>query len=161
MRKKSVGIFMLVIIIGVAGYVLFPHISDMGESSKKRNLIRSAKVYGDEVKNLWNTDALVCEHGSGFKSLIGIPDDDYYVMLGKNNTQNGIPSVNLDKIDGKYYGYVHIVLKQRIPSYSVILTDGTYTIKSDKNYSAVTIKDVEEGKMDFTFDSNYHYCKAD
>ena len=37
MRKKSVGIFMLVIIIGVAGYVLFPHISSMGETSKKRN----------------------------------------------------------------------------------------------------------------------------
>lgn len=161
MRKKSVGIFMLVIIIGVAGYVLFPHISNMGESSKKRNLIRSAKVYGDEVKNLWNSDAIYCDPGTGMKSLIAVPDGDYYVVLGKNANNTGLPVIKLDKVDDKYYGYVHVVLKQRIPSFSVFLTDGNYVIKTDKNYSALSISDVEEGKMDFTFDSNYHYCQGD
>ncbi len=161
MRKKSVGIFMLIIIFGVAGYILFPHISSMGESSKKRNLIRSAKAYGDEVKNLWNTDALFCDHGSGYRSLIATPDDDYYVIIGKNPTENGVPVLTLEKVNEKYTGYVHITLKKRIPSYSVILTDGTYTIKTDKNYSNLSIDDVKEGEIEFNFDSSHHYCKPD
>ncbi len=161
MKKKSVGIFMLVIIIGVAGYVLFPHISSMGESSKKRNLVRSAKTYGDEVKTLWNSDAVYCDPGGGMKSLVAVPDGDYYIILGNKKKDSGLPVFALEKIDNKYYGYIHVTLTQRIPTYNVILTDGKYTVKSNKNYSLLNMDVVSDDKIDFSYDNTYHYCQVD
>ena len=104
---------------------------------------------------------MYCDPGSGMKSLIAVPDGDYYVVIGKNDKNTNLPVIKLDKVKDKYYGYVHIVLKQRIPSFSVFLTDGKYIIKTSKDYSNLSVKDVEEGKMKFTFDNTYHYCQGD
>lgn len=161
--KKSLGILMIIIVFGVALYFLLPNIKSMKKNTVKRNLITSAKIYGDEVKSLWNSDALYCETATGnFRSIIALPQEDYYVVVGKNTSNNStLPVIKLDKVDDKYYGYVKIGYHGTTPEYSVFLTDGTNSVMSDQAYSTLKVKDVKQEKLSFTFDSNYHYCKGD
>ena len=161
MNSKSMGLLILIVLFGVAFYFLLPYMGSMKESSVKRNLVSSAKVYGDEVKTLWNSDAIYCDDGSGsYKSNIAIPHKVYYVVVGKNDNAN-VPRYSLNKVDDKYFGYVKVDFSTENPEFSVFLSDGEYSINSDTNYSSLKTTDVEKTKLSFTFDSSYNYCKVD
>ena len=160
--KKSAGLLILVIIFGLAFYLLLPNMKSMKSNTVKRNLISSAKVYGDEVKTLWNSDAIYCDNGTGtYKATYAIAHSTYYAVVGKSTVNTALPVIKLDKVNDKYYGYVKIDFSSINPQFSVFLTDGKYSIASDTNYSMLAVKDVKEKKLDFTFDSSYHYCKGD
>lgn len=160
--KKSAGLLILIIIFGLAFYLLLPNIKSMKTNTIKRNLVSSAKVYGDEVKTLWNSDAIYCDNGTGtYKPTVAIAHSTYYAVVGKNEDNTSLPVIKLDKVDDKYSGYVKIDFTNLTPQFSVFLTDGTYSISTDTNYSLLSVKDVKKKKLDFTFDSSYMYCQGD
>ncbi len=163
MNVKSLGLIILIILLGVAFYFLLPNMKSMKVSTEKRNLISSAKIYGDEVKTLWNSDAIFCNGGDGnYSPTVSLSHQEYYAIVGKNTSNNDtLPVIDLDKVDDKYYGYVKIDYNDVTPKYSVFLTDGKYSVNSTNSYSSLTKKDVKEKKLSFTFDSSYHYCKGD
>ena len=162
MKAKSLGILMLLVIIAVAFYLLLPNMKGMKVSTEKRNLVNSAKIYGDEIKTLWNSDAIYCDAGNGlYKSTIAIPHAEYYVVVGKNDVNPNLPVIKLNKVKEQYYGYVKINYSGISPEFSVFLTDGKYSITSGSGYSNIASKDVKKEKLSFTFDSSYHYCKSD
>jgi hypothetical protein len=162
MNVKSLGLLMLIVIFGIAFYFLLPNMKGMKESTAKRNVVSSAKIYGDEIKSLWNSDAIFCDTGGGnYKPTIAIGRGDYYVLVGNNDVNTNLPVVKLDKVNDKYHGYVKIDYTDAAPKYSVFLTDDTYSVMKDDSYSTLSKKDVKKEKLSFTFDSSYHYCKGD
>ena len=90
---------MLIVIFGIAFYFLLPNMKGMKESTAKRNVVSSAKIYGDEIKSLWNSDAIFCDTGDGnYKPTIAIGRGDYYVLVGNNDVNTNLPVVKLDKV---------------------------------------------------------------
>ncbi len=162
MNAKSLGLLMLIMIFGIAFYFLLPNMKGMKESTAKRNMVSSAKIYGDEIKTLWNSDAIYCELGDkNYKSIVAIPHGIYYILVGNNKDNESLPVVKLDKVEDRYHGYVKIDYSDAAPKYSVFLSDDTYSVMKDDSYSTLTKKDVKKEKLSFTFDSTYHYCKSD
>ena len=73
-------------------------------------------------------------------------------MIGKDESK-----VLFDKSD-KYEGYIRINVSNE--TYSVYLTDGTYTLNSgDDDYSKVTKNDVTSDKFNFDYSNINYYCK--
>lgn len=162
MNPKSAGILMLIVLFGVAFYFLLPNMKGMKETSVKKSIISSAQIYGDEVKSLWNSDAIYCENGTNnYRSIVALPHGEYYAVIGKSEVNPNLPVIKIDKVKDNYYGYVKIDYTNVTPEYSVFLTDGTYSVNSNNPYSSLTKKDVKEEKLSFTYDSSYHYCKGD
>lgn len=151
--KKSLIIIIFIIIIAAAfGLVLF-YTRSMGGTTYKKNLVSAANSYGKQVKTLYQNDGLICSNdGTNFKSVVTIPAQIFYVLIGKDESK-----VLFEKSD-EYEGYVRINVAD--DTYSVYLTDGTYTLNSgDNDYSKVSKSDVTSDKFNFDYSNANYYCK--
>lgn len=150
--KKSLIIILFIIIIAAAFGLVFYHTSSMGGTTYKKNLVNAANTYGKQVKTLYQNDGLICTNdGSNYKSGITIPAQYLYLLIGKDETK-----VLYDK-NNEYEGYIRINLSNE--TYSVYLTDGTYTLNSgDNDYSKVSKSDVTTDKFNFDYNSTNYYC---
>ncbi len=151
--KKSLIIIIFIIIIAAAfGLVLF-YTRSMGGTTYKKNLVSAANSYGKQVKTLYQNDGLICSNdGTNFKSVVTIPAQNFYVLIGKDESKV------LFENSVEYEGYVRINVAD--DTYSVYLTDGTYTLNSgDNDYSKVTKNDVTSDKFNFDYSNANYYCK--
>ncbi|MBQ1551482.1 MAG: hypothetical protein IIZ67_05200, partial [Bacilli bacterium] len=151
--KKSLIIIIFIIIIAAAFGLVLYYTSSMGGTTYKKNLVSAANSYGKQVKTLFQNDGLICSNdGTNFKSIVTIPAEHFYVLIGKDESK-----VLFDK-SNKYEGYVRINVADE--TYSVYLTDGTYTLNSgDNDYSKVTKNDVTSDKFNFDYNNTNYYCK--
>ena len=152
MKKSLIIIIFIVIIAAAFGLVLY-YTGSMGGTTYKKNLVSAANSYGKQVKTLFQNDGLICTNdGTNFKSVVTIPTEHFYVLIGKDESK-----VLFDKSD-KYEGYVRINVADE--TYSVYLTDGTYTLNSgDNDYSKVSKNDVTSDKFNFDYSNTNYYCK--
>lgn len=151
--KKSLIIILFIIIIAAAFGLVLYYTRSMGGTSYQKNLVSAANSYGKQVKTLFQNDGLICtNNGTNFKSVVTIPAEHFYVLIGKDESK-----VLFDKSD-KYEGYIRINVSDE--TYSVYLTDGTYTLNSgDNDYSKVSKSDVTTEKFNFDYSSANYYCK--
>ena len=152
MKKSLIIIIFIVIIAAAFGLVLY-YTGSMGGTTYKKNLVSVANSYGKQVKSLYQNDGLICSNdGTNFKSVVTIPAQNFYILIGKDESK-----VLFDKSD-KYEGYVRINVADE--TYSVYLTDGTYTLNSgDNDYSKVSKSDVTSDKFNFDYSNTNYYCK--
>ena len=151
--KKSLIIIIFIIIIAAAFGLVLYYTSSMGGTTYKKNLVSAANTYGKQVKTLFQNDGLICTNdGTNFKSVVTIPAEHIYVLIGKDESKV------LYENSKKYEGYIRINVASE--TYSVYLTDGTYTLNSgDNDYSKVTKNDVTTEKFNFDYNSANYYCK--
>lgn len=152
MKKSLIIIIFIVIIAAAFGLVLY-YTRSMGGTTYKKNLVSAANSYGKQVKTLYQNDGLICTNdGTNFKSVVTIPTQQFYVLIGKDESK-----VLFDKSD-KYEGYIRVNVSTGI--YNVYLTDGTYTLNSgDNDYSKVSKSDVTTEKFNFDYSNANYYCK--
>ncbi len=148
---KSLEIIIILIIFALTFYMVRPYVISSSKTSQKNNLLRSARNYGTSAQNLWNSGAFACYNGGQLLETDSLPAGDYYIKIDNSLSDNVKNSV-------KYSGYIHV--KHSITSnlYTVSVTDGTYTINKDKNYSDLAFADIEDSSKELTIPGS-NICK--
>ena len=148
---KSLEILIILVIFALTFFMVKPYFISSSKTSKKNNLVRSARNYGTSVQNLWNSGAIACYNSGQFLETDSLPEGDYYIKIDNSLSDNVKNSV-------KYSGFVHIKHNISNNIFSVSVTDGTYTINKEKNYSDLEYADVVDGSNELKIPTN-NICK--
>lgn len=148
---KSLEILIILVIFALTFFMVRPYVISSSKTSQKNNLLRSARNYGTSAQNLWNSGAIACNYNNQLLETDSLPDGDYYIKIDNSLSDNVKNSV-------KYTGYVHVKHSINSNLFTVSVTDGTYIINKDKNYSDLAFVDVVDGTNELNITSN-NICK--